>query len=74
MIQFIVIDLYGEIKPLKIQQLSWEEHSDGKLRLHFHGIGLEEKYSDETPGIISGFCDDGEDSGWLLCQVIKGTI
>ena len=71
MIQFIAIDKSGEINPLKVQQLSWEEHKDGELRLHFHGIGLEEKYADTTLGVISGFCGDGEESNWMLCQVIK---
>ena len=71
MIKFIAIDKTGELNPLKIQQLTWEEHDDGKVRLHFKGIGLDDKYSDETPSVISGFMGDGEESPWMLCQVIK---
>ena len=71
MIQFIAIDKSGEVKPLKVQELSWEEHDDGKLRLHFRGILLDEKYSHETPAIVSGFYGDGEETDFMLCQIIK---
>ena len=71
MIKFIAIDKTGELNPLKIQQLSWEEHEDGKVRLYFHGIGLDDKYDYETPAVISGFLGDDEESHWMLCQVIK---
>ena len=71
MIQFIAIDRCGKVNPLKVQELSWEEHDDGKLRLHFRGIGLDEKHHYKTPAVISGFCGDDEESPWILCQVIK---
>ena len=71
MIEFIAIDKTGQCEPLKVQQLSWEQHDDGVLRLHFRGIGLDEKYSYDTSSVISGFCGDGEESQWILCQVIK---
>jgi hypothetical protein len=70
MIEFIAIDKSGECNPLKVQQLSWEEH-DGKLRLFFHGISLDDYYSEKTPKVISGFLGDNEESKWMLCQVIK---
>lgn len=71
MIEFIAIDKTEECRPLKVQQLTWEEHKDGILRLHFHGIGLDEKYDYETTGVCSGFLGDDEESNWMLCQVIK---
>ena len=71
MIEFIAIDKSGETRPLKVQQMSWEEHSDGVLRLHFHGIGLDEKYAYDTSAVISGFMGDNEESPWMLCQIIK---
>jgi len=71
MLEFIAIDKTGECKPLKVQQLSWEEHDDGVIRLHFHGICLDEKYAYDTPSVISGFLGDNEESPWMLCQVIK---
>jgi hypothetical protein len=70
MIEFIAIDKTEECRVMKVQQLSWEEH-DGKLRLYFHGIALDEKYGVETPAVCSGFCSDDEESSWMLCQVIK---
>ena len=71
MIKFIAIDKTGECCPLKVLQLTWEEHDDGVVRLHFHGIGLDDKYADDTPAVISGFLGDDEESPWMLCQVIK---
>jgi len=71
---FLAIDLSEESRPLKVQQLSWEEHADGKVRLHFRGIVLDDKFSHESSCTASGFCGDGEESPWLLCQVIKGRI
>jgi len=71
MIQFIAIDKSGFCNPLKVRVLTWEEHKDGKLRLHFEGINLEDKYCLENRGVASGFLGDGEESKWMLCQVIK---
>jgi hypothetical protein len=71
MIEFIAIDKTEECRVMKVQQLSWEEHEDGKLRLYFKGIPLDAKYNPDSSGVCSGFCGDDEESSWMLCQVIK---
>jgi len=53
---------------LPVSQLSWDEHDDGILRLHFCGC-LGEKMQGSF-GVHSGFgnVDGSEDTGWVLMQ------
>ena len=71
MLEFIVIDKSGQFNPLKVQQLTWEEHDDGKVRLHFRGVGLDDKYGHKSEAVCSGFADNEDETPYLLCQVIK---
>jgi len=68
-IKFRVWGLVAEdFAMLPVSQLSWDEHDDGILRLHFCGC-LGEKMQGSF-GVHSGFgnVDGSEETGWTLMQ------
>lgn len=68
-IKFRVWDMTGEMRMLRVSQLSWEVHHDGIERMHFHGKLPDEMK--EGSEVASGFgaTDGSEDiSSWILMQ------
>ena len=67
-IKFRVWDKVHDLGMLPVSQLSWDEHDDGVLRLHFCG-SLEKKLQGSF-GVHSGFgnVDGSEETGWILMQ------
>jgi len=66
-IKFRVWDT-GEEIMYPVSQLSWDEHDDGVLRLHFCG-SLDKRLLGSF-GVHSGFgnVDGSEETGWVLMQ------
>lgn len=67
-IKFRVWDKIHDLGMLPISQLSWDEHDDGIVRLHFCG-SLDKKLAGSF-GVHSGLgnVEGSEETGWVLMQ------
>ena len=60
--------VFDDFAMLPVSQLSWDEHDDGVVRLHFCG-SLDKKLQGSF-GVHCGFgnVNGSEDTGWVLMQ------
>ncbi len=67
-VKFRAWDKVHDLGMLPVSQLSWDEHDDGIVRLHFCGA-LEGKLQGSF-GVHSGVgnVDGSEETGWVLMQ------